>query len=102
MGVKKGDIFVSSWGYDQTNYDFYRVEKVSASGKTVTLIRLENEMLEYSSKYMSSKVIPGKKTRGKPFRRRLFDNGFGPGVKIESYAYARLWDGGVRTATHYA
>ncbi len=26
-GVKVGDIFVESWGYDQTNVDFYQVTK---------------------------------------------------------------------------
>ena len=32
--VKKGDIFHSSWGYDQTNYEYVIVEKVSPTCKT--------------------------------------------------------------------
>ncbi len=32
--VNKGDTFKTSWGYDQTNYDFLTVLSVSASGKT--------------------------------------------------------------------
>jgi hypothetical protein len=32
--VKVGDVFERSWGYDQTNVDFYEVVSVSASGKT--------------------------------------------------------------------
>jgi hypothetical protein len=32
--VKTGDVFVSSWGYDQTNVDFYEIVRVSATGKT--------------------------------------------------------------------
>ena len=28
--MKQGDIFVSSWGYDQTNVDFHEVVKVAA------------------------------------------------------------------------
>ena len=39
--MKQGDIFVSSWGYDQTNVDFYEVVKVAA--KTVTLIPIERK-----------------------------------------------------------
>ena len=34
-GVSVGDVFYASWGYDQTNIDFVRVEKVSPTGKTV-------------------------------------------------------------------
>ncbi len=32
--VKVGDIFVRSWGYDQTNVDFYEIVEVSKTGKT--------------------------------------------------------------------
>lgn len=34
-GVKVGDFFYSSWGYDQTNVDFYKVVEVTKSGKSV-------------------------------------------------------------------
>lgn len=33
--VKVGDFFYSSWGYDQTNVDFYKVVGLTASGKSV-------------------------------------------------------------------
>lgn len=33
--VKVGDFFVSSWGYDQTNVDFYKVVGLTKSGKSV-------------------------------------------------------------------
>lgn len=33
--LKKGDIFYTSWGYDQTNYDYIVVLEVSKTGKTV-------------------------------------------------------------------
>lgn len=32
--LKPGQLFVTSWGYDQTNYDFIVVLSVSATGKT--------------------------------------------------------------------
>lgn len=31
LGIKRGDIYVNSWGYDQTNVDFYEVVRVTAS-----------------------------------------------------------------------
>lgn len=34
-GVKVGDFFVCSWGYDQTNVDFYKVVGMTPSGKSV-------------------------------------------------------------------
>ena len=33
--INIGDIFYTSWGYDQTNYDYIVVVSVSSSGKTV-------------------------------------------------------------------
>lgn len=33
--LKMGDLFYTSWGYDQTNYDYIVVLSVSATGKTV-------------------------------------------------------------------
>jgi hypothetical protein len=32
--VEPGTIFVRSWGYDQTNIDFYEITEVSKTGKT--------------------------------------------------------------------
>jgi hypothetical protein len=32
--LKKGDLFYTSWGYDQTNYDYVAVIAVSKTGKT--------------------------------------------------------------------
>jgi hypothetical protein len=31
-GIREGDVFVESWGYDQTNIDYYQVLKVTATG----------------------------------------------------------------------
>jgi hypothetical protein len=34
MTAKIGDVFVRSWGYDQTNVDFYELTALSKTGKT--------------------------------------------------------------------
>jgi hypothetical protein len=39
--VKAGDIFYTSWGYDQTNVDFYLAIEVSKTGKTVKLRQIQ-------------------------------------------------------------
>ncbi len=36
-GVKIGDLFYTSWGYEQTNVDFFQV--VAVKGKTSVLVR---------------------------------------------------------------
>jgi len=37
-GVKVGDVFRSSWGYDQTNIDYYEV--IAVTGKTATICEI--------------------------------------------------------------
>ena len=45
LGVKVGDIFYMSWGYEQTNVDFFRVEALK--GKTqVVLKEVKLKMIE--------------------------------------------------------
>lgn len=43
--IKVGDIFYSSWGYDQTNVDFYQVLDVSDKG-TVSLREIGSEIVD--------------------------------------------------------
>jgi len=102
---KVGDILYSSWGYDQTNIDFYRVEKVS--GGTVTVIQLESEEKTDPSPggagwSMIGKVTPTNRTKGAAFRRKVQTTGREPGIKIESYAGAWKWDGKPKQVSHYA
>lgn len=40
LNPKVGDIYVSSWGYEQTNIDYYKVVAVSASKKSVKFANL--------------------------------------------------------------
>lgn len=52
-GALVGDVLCSVWGYEQTNYDFYKVIKVTA--KTITIEKLNG--------YDKGKVLKNKKTR---------------------------------------
>ena len=89
--MKQGDIFVSSWGYDQTNVDFYEVVKVAA--KTVTLIPIERKVQLKGFMLYTAMPIPG---------RRIIDCFDVPACRITSYATARLWDGKAREGSSYA
>ena len=84
--MKQGDILVSSWGYEQTNVDFYEVVKVTA--KTVTLIPIERKVQLKGFMRYEATPIPGS-GKGKAFR-------------ITSYAIARLWNGEAQEGSSYA
>jgi hypothetical protein len=45
MEIKKGDLFYTSWGYDQTNYDYIIVLEVSKTGKTAICQRARHNHL---------------------------------------------------------
>lgn len=47
IGIQIGDHFAGSWGYDQTNIDYYRVEAISKSGKTITVVPVNTVTLDH-------------------------------------------------------
>jgi hypothetical protein len=46
-GIKAGDVFYTSWGYDQTNYDYVVVKSVSPTGKTAVCQRASHQNMGY-------------------------------------------------------
>ncbi len=56
-GAKIGDTLVSSWGYDQTNIDFFRV--VSVTPKSVRVLRCETTIVASNSPLTHDAVVPG-------------------------------------------
>ncbi len=86
--IKEGDIFVDSWGYDQTNVDYYVVtKKLKASIK----IRQIGKLVEYGE-HGSDKVTPNPLhhlSSGEEMTK-IPQDGY---IKIDGYRYARLWDG---------
>lgn len=96
---KVGDILYSSWGYDQTNINFYEVVKATAS--TVTLWPM-GKLKTYNG-HMSGTVVPTDKlvlgSNAKAIRRKASgDNS----IRISDYEYAHLWDGKPKGFTEYA
>lgn len=105
--INIGDIFVSSWGYDQTNIDFYQVIARTKKMVTVRMIRSERVGTPHS---MGAYVMPRRdcfldsdhpydEYLGKPLTRKLlyYDKPF---FKADSCRYAYLWDGTQRTETY--
>ena len=100
--LEPGAIFACSWGYDQTNVDFYRVEKIA--GAFVTLQPIAAEEASDGATSLTGRVVPAEPHRaeGKPFRRKLHAYDGRPYVSIASYSGASLWDGRPMRVSHYA
>ena len=83
-----GEILYSSWGYDQTNIDFYQIVKKTKS--MVVIHQIGKEYLD--TKYESEDLVM-------PVKDYFIGDGemkkkVGPyGVTLNTYATASLWDG---------
>lgn len=104
VAVKAGDIFYNTWGYDQTNVDYYEVIKVTKSGKSVYIKKLETTTVEDG--FMTGKVspVPGK-YRGEMMLKRVKEiswRGGVPGLPMEYGGYASPWDGNPVRGSWYA
>lgn len=87
--LKVGDVLYTSWGYDQTNIDFYKVVKLV--GKTsVKLCSMNNQYLNSDCR-ASDKVVPGDiKENAEPFLKRV--HGKNNSINISSFEYATKWN----------
>jgi len=54
--MKVGDIFRSTWGYDQTNVDFYVVKRITP--KMVELQQCDTKRVGDMTSWASDKVVP--------------------------------------------
>ena len=97
--VKVGDIFVSSWGYDQTNIDFYKV--LSVKNKTAVLTEI-GQKRNYTG-HMNGECVPDPTVVGrKLLTKRIQSYQDRPYFKIASYASAYPWDGKVEHFSEWA
>lgn len=88
--LEVGDILVCSWGYEQTNVDFYQV--VRLVGKTIAIIReIESTHLDEAGCGMSGIKMPVKDAfSGEEMVKKI---GKGNYVRITSFAWASPWNG---------
>lgn len=53
--IKVGDVFTYSWGYEQTNIDFFQV--VSTTEKTVSIRKITAGQADYDHQFMSGHKV---------------------------------------------
>lgn len=90
-----GTILYRSWGYDQTNINYYQVVGMSPTGKTVK-IREIAQIDRGASGPMSGKTraVPGAWIGDRPMTRRVNMGYRGqPGVNFNSYSSLSIWNG---------
>ena len=97
--IKKGDIFYHSWGWEQTNIDYYQVVKTTK--KTITLKEIEKSIESYND--MRGSVIPleGNFKNDEELRKTpyLLDSNWY--VKFD-YGIGKKWEGEAMRFTSYA
>lgn len=87
--LKTGDILVSTWGYDQTNVDFYQV--VEVKDKSVVVREIEGHLVNGEDGFMSGRIMPvANRFKGQPMTKRV---SIGNYIKITDYAVAQAWSG---------
>jgi hypothetical protein len=97
--ITPGTIFVSTWGYDQTNVDFYKVVRSTAA--SVWLQKVGQRVVEQTG-YMSETVMPTDHEIGNVFRRKVSTFMGKAYASVNDYAGASEWNGQPITQTHYA
>lgn len=82
-----GEIFRCSWGYDQTNVEFYQV--IATTKNKVTLCEIAQQREETG--FMSGECTPAPNHFiGKPFNRNVNMTSGKPSIKISSCSWAYL------------
>lgn len=91
--VKVGDIFVATWGYDQTNANFFQVVKVGA--KSVSVREIKGRIDNPNDQSMTGSSLPIKNSfKGAPKTRKLYEYSGEPRFNAgDSMGSARPWNG---------
>ena len=95
-----GDVLYCSWGWEQTNIDFYQV--VSATAKTIKVKKLKAVTL-YNASAMTglTQAVRDKFENDEILTRKPYNYGEWA-IKIEYYSHATLWNGEPKAYSTYA
>lgn len=92
--IAVGDIFVSSWGYDQTNVDYFQVTELK--GPKMVLVReIGGKVVDRDSHGTSETVVAvPDKFVGPPMLKKIRGGAKNTlSFKVNSFASAYMWDG---------
>lgn len=99
--IKPGSVVYNSWGYEQTNIDFYQVVRVTKC--FVDLCPIEQIKTEDSPTAMAGKTMPVKgHFIGEETTRHKAEFWNGENIVNFTYGGGREWDGTPKRYTSYA
>lgn len=97
FGIKAGDILEDSWGYEQTNIEFYIVTRIISACK-IEIVELGHKQVTVESS-MSGTVVPDLERRiGEPIQKMVSQSAYEKmtgswHVKINDSVSLTAWDG---------
>lgn len=96
--LKIGDILTCSWGYEQTNVEFFKVVGFNKNKTRLSIQELSHEQSGIGESHgMACKVIPGE-VYGPVIEKALLSTY----IKIDSSVSLYLWDGKPQYKSWYA
>lgn len=95
--IQKDSILFSSWGYEQTNIDFFKV--LDRKGDFVIIQEIGSRIEKYDNFMSGTKVADESVTIGEPMRKKLTKYG---SVTLNSFSWTSLWDGQPKSFSQYA
>ena len=97
--VNVGDIFVCSWGYDQTNIDYYKVLEVKNKSVVISAIGQDRT---YTGPMQGECTPCPNVVVGEPITKRIISCGDNVSLKMTSYSWAYPWSGKTNHFTEWA
>jgi hypothetical protein len=83
IALQVGDVLISTWGYEQTNVDYYKVLKLVGS-TSVLVVKIGRQVIDTGD--MQGKCVPDITTEiDEPFKRRVVNE---DSIKIQSFSHA--------------
>ena len=105
-GIKAGDILYDSWGYEQTNVEFYLVTKIISACK-IEIVELGHIRSDYENHGMACNVMPDPENRiGEPLQKMVSQSSWEKKycswhVKISESISLAAWDGQPKYCSWY-
>ena len=102
-GLKVGDILNTTYGYNRTIYNFYKVVRTTSS--SVVLRKLAKKTIDgdegrWYSSWRVMPIVDKFASDERPMTKRVKEGFMGePCVRISSYEWAYKWDGEPKTET---
>ena len=93
--LKVGDIYYSSWGYEQTNIDFYQIIEVKGQYATFQKICSKDVEGSYYSHGMACMVVPVPNSfRGEPIKKKMKFSDNSASCSLSSFEYLSYYTHG--------